>query len=79
MAEHLVFKKNEITTIAKLSIGDRFYFLNDKKKIVHTKVEHEKIQTHYQTYKHFALQDGKRIPDMKKADTQVVFLRSTNN
>lgn len=48
-------KRNEVTTMDKLSQGDRFYFANDKKRLVWQKVEHEKTQTRYKTYKHFAL------------------------
>lgn len=80
-------KRNEVTTVDKLQIGDRFYFLNDKNKVVWEKVEHEVKATHYRTYSHFALLGtyAERVKDpvMRKnnskgmqPDTKVVYLKS---
>jgi hypothetical protein len=80
-------KKHEITTVDKLQIGDRFYFLNDKNKVVWEKVEHEVKSTQYRTYSHFALLGtyADRVKDLvmrknnskgMQPNTQVVFLRS---
>jgi hypothetical protein len=68
-------ERNTKTTMYHLQIGDRFYKVNDKKKIVYTKVESETKRTHFQTYKHFALKDGERFPDAIKSTTEVIFLR----
>lgn len=80
-------KKNTMTTVANLQIGDRFYFQNDKNKVVWELVQHEKKSTHYRTYHHFCLlgtyADRVTDPVMRKnnskglqADTKVVYLRS---
>jgi len=76
--EEMEHKKNDVVMLKQLAIGDRFYFFSDSKKTVYTKVECAVVQTYYKTYRHFALQDGKKLPDMKNADTKVVFLRKSN-
>jgi len=68
-------ERNTQTTVYHLQIGDRFYKVNDKKKWVYEMVEGEVKQTHFQTYKHFALKDGERYPDAIKSITEVIFLR----
>lgn len=81
-------KKNEITTVDKLQIGDRFYFLNDANKVVWEMVDHESKSTFYRTYTHFCLLGSyaDRISDRATRDrqakgiqgnTKVVYLRST--
>jgi hypothetical protein len=80
-------KKNEVTTVDKLQIGDRFYFLNDKNKVVWEKIEHEVKTTKYRTYNHFALLGSyadivkdriKRRNNSKgmQPNTRVVYLKS---
>ncbi|MDM8176866.1 hypothetical protein QT327_21365 [Olivibacter sp. 47] len=80
-------QRNEMTTMEKLSLGDRFYFANDKKRLVWQKVEHETTQTKYRTYKHFALlasvvdnpcmkeEYKKNLTKAVNKDTAIVFLR----
>ncbi|WP_149913515.1 hypothetical protein [Sphingobacterium cavernae] len=80
-------KRNEVTTVDKLQIGDRFYFLNDKNKVVWEKVDFAVKTAHYRTYSHFALLGtyADRVKDsvMRKnnskgmqPDTRIVFLKS---
>lgn len=80
-------KKNEITTVDKLQIGDRFYFLNDTNKVVWELIQQEKKQTMYRTYSHFCLlgsyADRVDCPQKRNlnskgvmANTRVVYLRS---
>lgn len=80
-------KKNEVTTADNLQIGDRFYFLNDKNKVVWEMVEHEKKVTNYQTYSNWCIpasvSDGRGSETFKAAyvkpirkETKVVYLRS---
>lgn len=68
-------ERNTITTIDKLEIGDRFYKLNDKKKVCWTVVEAEKKTTYFRTYRFFAMKDGENFPTPTNKDTQLVFLR----
>lgn len=84
-------KRLEVTTAAKLQVGDRFYMANDKAKLVCVKVEHQKKQTSFQTYSHFycygSVMDHQRLTTAEKernfkamkADTIVVFLRQSKN
>lgn len=80
-------KKHELTTVAKLQIGDRFYFQADKNKVVWEMVEHESKQTFYRTYTHFCLLGAyaDRVQDCDlramnakgiQENTKVVYLRS---
>lgn len=79
--------KNTLTTVDKLQIGDRFYFANDRNRVVWEKVQHEIKSTHYRTYHHFCLlgtyADRVSDPVMRKnnskglqPETKVVYLRS---
>lgn len=68
-------ERNTITTAGQLKIGDRFYRVNDKKKIVWEKVPSDIKITHFQTYKHFASTPGMKFPQAINKDTKVVFLR----
>jgi hypothetical protein len=68
-------KRNELTTVDKLRIGDRFHKAGDQKKKVWTKVENETKVTNYQTYKHWGLPDGEKWPQALKGNSPVVFLR----
>lgn len=79
--------RNTVTTADKLELGDRFYFANDKNKVVWQKVEHEIKVTHFQTYKHWCIlasvADNPKMHPTAKAtyvkpmrkETKVVFLR----
>lgn len=80
-------KKNQLTTVDQLQIGDRFYFQNDSNKVVWEIVEHETKTTHYRTYKHFCLlgsfADRTTDKQLRKhqskgvqGNTNVVYLRS---
>lgn len=81
-------KRNEITTIDKLAIGDRFYFASDKHKVVWEKVDGDTKRTPWQTYTQWALPgeiaDRPNASDEYKRQskksvrkqTQVVYLRS---
>lgn len=79
-------KKNTLITADKLQVGDRFYFANDKNKVVWQIVEHEKKVTNYQTYSQWCMPasvaDGRGSETYKQANvkplrgaTSVVFLR----
>ncbi|MFD2961342.1 MULTISPECIES: hypothetical protein [Olivibacter] len=80
-------QRNEVSTMEKLTLGDRFYFANDKKRLVWQKVEHAATQTKYRTYKHFALlasvvdnpcmkeEYKKNLVKAVNKDTSVVYLR----
>lgn len=79
--------KNEVTTVSNLQIGDRFYFQNDKNKVVWEKIEQEAKNTHFRTYNHFAIigSYADRIACPKRrnqhskgimSSTKVVYLRS---
>lgn len=79
--------RNEVTTAASLEVGDRFYFANDKNKMVWQTVEHEKKVTNYQTYNQWCIpasvMDGRGTDTYKMAyvkplrsATKIVFLRS---
>lgn len=81
-------KKNERTTVDNLQVGDRFYFQNDKNKVVWELISHDEKTTKYRTYRHFCLlgtyADRVQDPVMRKNNskgimptTQVVYLRST--
>lgn len=73
-------KRNEITAIKNLQVGDVFYKHNDKSKTVFELVEGKPIATQYQTYSFFGLKRGtKKYPDVFKSDTVVVYLRNINN
>lgn len=84
-------KRNELTTVMQLVIGDRFYKAADKAKAVWVMVEGEKKATAYQTYKYFAcpamvidhpgLKQAQKERSYKalNKDTQVVFLRHTED
>lgn len=61
--------------IDNLAIGDRFYKVKDRNKIVHEKVEHAPLKTKYYLYRNWAKADGERHAQAMKNDTEVVFLR----
>lgn len=81
-------ERNCLTTVAALRIGDRFFKLSDKKRLVLELVQGETKRTHFQTYKHFccpvSIMDNNRMPAQLKErnfkainkDTQVIFLRN---
>ncbi|HCU46662.1 MAG TPA: hypothetical protein DF610_19265 [Sphingobacterium sp.] len=80
-------KKNQLTTVDQLQIGDRFYFQNDNNKVVWEMVDHETKSTHFRTYRHFCLlgsyadrTSDKRLRDQQakgvQGNTNVVYLRS---
>lgn len=70
-------KRNEVTAIKNLQVGDVFYKHNDKSKTVFELVPGEVKTTQYQTYSFFGLKRGAmRFPDTFKGDTVVVYLRS---
>jgi hypothetical protein len=68
-------ERNTQTTICELQIGDRFYRTGDKNKVVWEIVESDLLKTHFQTYKHFAIQAGMKFPQPMKKHTAVIFLR----
>ena len=83
-------ERNTVTTISALKPGDRFYKVNDKHKKALQVVEHAPKKTHFRTYKIFCCavdivegrlgqtaKEGFYNPILK--DTQVVYLRSTEN
>jgi hypothetical protein len=81
--------RNNVTTVDKLVIGDRFYRCNDKHKEVLELVEMPAKRTYYRTYRHFFItastlenirNDAERIKRMAKpinGTTAVVFLRNS--
>lgn len=80
-------KKNQLTTVDQLQIGDRFYFQNDNNKVVWEMVDHETKTTHFRTYSHFCLLGSyaDRTTDQQwrnqqakgvQGNTSVVYLRS---
>lgn len=70
-------ERNTQTTIDELAIGDRFYRAKDRNRKVLEKIEHKAFVTKHYTYRHWALADGERHPEMFKNGTPVVYLRST--
>ncbi len=78
-------ERNELTTVQKLTLGDRFYKVSDKNKIVFQMVPHEVKKTHFQTYKYFCCEasviDNKNNKHKERnfkainKETPVVFLR----
>ncbi|TZF81797.1 hypothetical protein FW774_17220 [Pedobacter sp. BS3] len=84
-------QRNTITTAGALKVGDRFYKLSDKKKKPFEIVQGDTKVTHFRTYKLFCcacdILDNKYMSEALKRrqysalvkDTQVVYLRSTND
>ncbi len=81
-------KRNDVTAIDRLSVGDRFYFEKDRHKAVWEKVIGEVKRTQYQTYTQWAVPASvadspaasetyikANIKALRKG-TQVVYLRS---
>lgn len=64
-------KRNEVTTLDKLQIGDRFYKSGDAKKTVWTLKQPSKNLNQYDVMK-----DGETYPRPMKGNAPVVFLRS---
>jgi len=67
------------TNAKALAIGDRFYKATDAKKNVLQMVEHKPKVTKHRTYTLWCLPDGRdpRYPDAINSETEVVFLRHT--
>lgn len=70
--------RNTLTTVMALSVGDRFYKLTDRNKMVLMKVDAPVKKTEYRTYRHFCKSDSDRWPVAINGDTKVVFLRHQN-
>lgn len=71
-------ERNTLTTVKKLTIGDRFYKAGDKNKTLHTVVESTPLKTFFTTYKYFAIRDSDKLKVAFKPDTQVIFIRNIN-
>lgn len=72
-------ERNTQTEVKNLKPGDRFYKLNDKKKLVLEIVEAKAKATQYQTYSVFAKRDNQLYGEPMKSNTMVVFLRHKDN
>lgn len=80
--------RNDVTTVDKLVIGDRFYRSNDKNKEVLELVEMPAKRTYYRTYRYFFITAASadkirhnadligRIAKPINGTTSIVFLRS---
>ena len=74
-------ERNQLTTVAQLQPGDRFYKRNDKHKKVLVRIAHIPRQMHIQNYKHWCLPASiadkqlERYAMAIKKETPVIFLR----
>lgn len=69
-------KQFEKTNLFSLEIGDRFYFVLDKKKKVREVLK--KSDSGYEWSKEMLI-GGNSKPEKITTDKQVIFLRKTNN
>ena len=79
-------ERNQLTTIACLQPGARFYKQNDKHKKVLEVIDHKPRQTQFQTYKYWCLPASIADKQLKpevieryamaiKKETPIIFLR----
>lgn len=64
-----------LTKVGQLSLGDRFYFISDKQKNVHTVTQKTGSQYRGTTW---ATKDGQTLEVKMKYDDVVIYLRNIN-
>lgn len=71
-------ERNTQTTVKQLREGDRFYKVKDRNKKVLQMVPGKQVKTYFQTYNYFCKADTERHSQAINPNTQVIFLRHTN-
>ena len=76
---HTELVKNQVYELAKLQEGDRFYFINDKKKVVWQVQAHARVKQKGFTKNYcLAINDGK-VKQRFEDSRHVIFLRHNDN